>query len=130
MTTVDRAATGTAADVDSPYAWYRLTMSLLISMIGGVGLWSVVVTLPAVEAEFGVARADASLPYTLTMVGFAIRGSAMGRLAGRLGLLTTGGSDWHGGAGADNARSFPGSDAVPMAWLEAMDARREELAGR
>jgi len=51
-------------------------------------------------------------------------------LAGRLGLLTTGGSDWHGGAGADNARSFPGSEAVPMAWLEAMDARREELARR
>ena len=87
MTTVDRAATGTAADVDSPYAWYRLTMSLLISMIGGVGLWSVVVTLPAVEAEFGVARADASLPYTLTMVGFAIGGIAMGRLADRFGIL-------------------------------------------
>ena len=87
MTTVDRAATGTAADVDSPYAWYRLTMSLLISMIGGVGLWSVVVTLPAVEAELGVARADASLPYTLTMVGFAIGGIAMGRLADRFGIL-------------------------------------------
>ena len=33
-------------------------------------------------------------------------------------------------AGADNARSFPGCEAVPMAWFEAMDARREELAGR
>ncbi len=51
-------------------------------------------------------------------------------LAARLGLLPTGGSDWHGGAGADNARSFPGSEAVPMAWLEAMEARRTEQAGR
>ena len=36
-------------------------------------MWSVVVALPAVQAEFGVARADASLPYTLTMIGFGAR---------------------------------------------------------
>jgi len=47
-------------------------------------------------------------------------------LASRLGLVTTGGSDWHGGAGADNARSFPGCEAVPLAWLEAMEAQRPE----
>jgi hypothetical protein len=35
--------------------------------------------LPAVQAEFGVARADASLPYTLMMVGFGLGGIAMGR---------------------------------------------------
>ncbi|UUX48933.1 MFS transporter [Nisaea acidiphila] len=74
-------------EVDSPYAWFRLSMSLLISMIGGVGLWSVVVTLPAIEADFGIARGDASLPYTVTMVGFAIGGILMGRLADRFGIL-------------------------------------------
>jgi len=73
-------------EVDSPYAWFRLTMSLLISMIGGVGLWSVVVTLPAVEADFNVARADASLPYTVTMIGFAVGGILMGRMADRFGI--------------------------------------------
>ncbi|WP_193183122.1 MFS transporter [Nisaea sediminum] len=74
-------------EVDSPYAWFRLSMSLLISMIGGVGLWSVVVTLPAVEADFNVARADASLPYTVTMIGFAVGGILMGRLADRFGIM-------------------------------------------
>lgn len=89
MTTASPAPDGAepAGGADSAYAWYRLAMSLLISMIGGVGLWSVVVTLPAVEAEFQVARADASLPYTLTMVGFAFGGIAMGRLADRFGIL-------------------------------------------
>lgn len=43
--------------------------------------------------------------------------------AERLGLLTTGGSDWHGGGGADHQHSAMGSEAVPLAWLEAMDAR-------
>lgn len=89
MTTVSRAAERSAAagGADSPYAWYRLGMSLAISMIGGVGLWSVVVTLPAAQAEFGVDRAAASLPYTLTMVGFAVGGIVMGRLADRFGIL-------------------------------------------
>ncbi len=89
MTTTSPAPDTAAPDrgPDSAYAWYRLAMSLLISMIGGVGLWSVVVTLPAVEAEFQVARADASLPYTLTMIGFAVGGIVMGRLADRFGIL-------------------------------------------
>ena len=54
--------TGTA---ESAYAWLRLATSVLIGTIGSVGMWSYVVALPAVQAEFGVARADASLPYTL-----------------------------------------------------------------
>jgi hypothetical protein len=37
------------------------------------------VVLPAVQAEFGVARADASLPYTLLMIGFGLGGLLMGR---------------------------------------------------
>jgi MFS family permease len=50
-------------------------------------MWSVPVALPAVQAEFSVARADASLPFTLSMVGFAIGGVLMGRLADRFGIL-------------------------------------------
>ena len=71
---------------ESAYAWTRLGVSLLLSTIGGVGMWSVVVALPAVQAEFGVARADASLPYTLTMVGFGVSGILMGRLSDRFGI--------------------------------------------
>jgi len=73
--------------VDSPYAWLRLAASVCLSTIGGVGLWSIVVALPAVQAEFGVARAGASLPYTLTMLGFMAGGVLMGRLADRFGVI-------------------------------------------
>lgn len=69
---------------ESPYAWARLVVTVLLSTLGGVGMWSVVVTLPAVEAEFGVDRASATLPYTLTMVGFALGGVLMGLLSDRV----------------------------------------------
>ena len=71
---------------DSPYAWFRLIVALALSTIGGVGMWSVVVALPSVQAEFGVARADASLPYTLTMIGFGFGSILMGRLSDRFGV--------------------------------------------
>lgn len=71
---------------DSPYAWRRLATALGLSTIGGIGLWSVVVSLPAIEAEFGVDRGGASLPYTATMIGFAIGGVLMGRFTDRLGI--------------------------------------------
>ncbi len=76
-----------ASLVESPYAWRRLAASLTLSTIGGVGLWSVVVVLPAVQKEFGVARGSASLPYTSTMLGFALGGILMGRLADRVGIM-------------------------------------------
>jgi len=49
-------------------------------------MWSVVVALPAIQADFGVDRAAASLPYTLTMLGFAGGGVLMGQLADRFGV--------------------------------------------
>src|SRR3546814_15144563 len=76
------AATGQSVP-ESPYAWMRLLASLLLSTIGGVGMWSVVVVLPAVQADFGVDRADATLPYTLAMIGFVFGGVLMGWLADR-----------------------------------------------
>ncbi|HEX2554419.1 MAG TPA: MFS transporter [Microvirga sp.] len=76
----------THSQVDSPAAWARLGLAVLLSTIGGVGMWSVVVVLPAVEAEFGAARAGASLPYSFTMIGFAFGGVVMGRLADRFGV--------------------------------------------
>ncbi len=73
--------------IETEYAWWRLFFSLALGTIGGVGLWSAVVALPAIETEFGVARASASLPYTMTMVGFAFGGIATGRLADRFGII-------------------------------------------
>ena len=71
---------------ESGYAWFRLAVSLLISAVGGVGLWSVAVVMPTVEAEFGVARAAATLPFTMLMIGFAAGGMLMGKLTDRFGL--------------------------------------------
>ena len=76
-----------AAGPDSGYAWARLAASLALSTLGGIGLWSAIVALPAIQAEFGVDRADAALPYTATMVGFAVGGVLMGRLADRFGIV-------------------------------------------
>ncbi len=72
--------------VDSPYAWFRLLVSLVVATIGGCGMYVVVVVLPAVQAEFEVARGAASLPYTMTMIGFGIGGILMGRLTDRYGI--------------------------------------------
>ncbi len=44
-----------------------------------------------------------------------------------LNLLRTGGSDWHGGGGADNSHSSVGSEMVPLEWLDAMDTFRAGL---
>ncbi|MCO5100588.1 MAG: MFS transporter [Burkholderiaceae bacterium] len=75
-----------AHEVDSPYAWFRLLVSLVLATIGGCGMYVVVVVLPAVQAEFDVARGVASIPYTMTMIGFGIGGIVMGRLTDRFGI--------------------------------------------
>ena len=80
-------AASPAAIIDGSEAWLRLGIALLISTIGGVGMWSVVVVLPAIEAEFGVARGAASLPYTLSTLGFAFGGVLLGRVADRRGIV-------------------------------------------
>jgi MFS family permease len=75
------------AGVDSSYAWARLAVAVLLSTIGGAGMWAVVVALPALQSEFGVARGAASVPYTLTMICFGTGGVLMGRLADRFGVV-------------------------------------------
>ena len=81
-------ATAASRDlIDSRLAWWRLAAAVCLSGIGGVGSWAVVVALPAVQAEFGVVRSDASLPYTLTMLGFGIGGILMGKLTDRVGVM-------------------------------------------
>ncbi len=72
---------------DSRYAWTRLVVTLALMTIGSSAMYVVSVVLPAVQAEFGVARADASLPYTLLMIGFGLGGIAMGKLADRYGVM-------------------------------------------
>ncbi|MBL8790183.1 MAG: MFS transporter, partial [Rhizobiales bacterium] len=72
---------------DSSYSWFRMAVSLALATIGGIGLWAAVITLPVIQKEFGIDRAGASFPYTMTMVGFALGGVLMGRLADRFGIM-------------------------------------------
>jgi MFS family permease len=84
---MDSRAPVTLSRADSPYAWARLAAAVGLGTVGGVGMWSIPVVLPAVQADFAVARGEASLPFTLSMLGFALGGVAMGRLQDRHGIV-------------------------------------------
>ncbi|MCX7299466.1 MAG: MFS transporter [Rhodobacterales bacterium] len=75
--------------LDSRYSWSRLLVSLAIATIGNVGMWSIVVVMPAVQAEFAIGRGGASLPYTLTMLGYALGNLFMGRAVDRFGVAAS-----------------------------------------
>ena len=72
--------------LDSRTSWNRLALSLGVALVGNVGIWSIIPLLPAVQAEFGGGRGGASLPYTLTMLGFALGNLVMGRVVDRHGV--------------------------------------------
>ena len=77
----------TVHQADSRYAVMRLLVTLLLMTVGSSGMYVVSVVLPSLQAEFGIARADASLPYTMLMIGFGVGGIVMGRLADRFGVM-------------------------------------------
>ena len=87
-------AGGRRSDVAAPSApdgrnsWIRLALALTIVTVGGLGMWCVVVILPAVQAEFGISRGQASLPYTALMLGVAVGSVVLGRLSDRLGIVS------------------------------------------
>lgn len=76
------------SQLDTRYSWLRLFISLLIAIIGNVGMWAIVVVMPDFQSEMGLDRADASLPYTFTMIGFAVGNYAIGRMVDRYGIVT------------------------------------------
>ena len=73
--------------VDSTYAWIRLAIAVITGTIGSAGMWSYIVALPTVQADFGILRAEASLPYTVVIIGFAFGGVIMGRFVDRFGIV-------------------------------------------
>ena len=50
-------------------------------------MWSVVVVMPVVQADFGATRGAASLAFTCTMLGFGFGGVVMGKLSDRFGIV-------------------------------------------
>jgi MFS family permease len=73
---------------DSRQAWVRLALAVVIGAVGSVGMWSVVVVLPVIQAEFAASRGAVSLPFTLTMLGFGLGGVVTGRITDRFGIVT------------------------------------------
>jgi len=72
---------------DSGQAWVRLFVVLLIASIGAVGMWSVVVVMPTVQAEFGASRGAVSLATTMIFMGFGSGGVVTGRITDRFGII-------------------------------------------
>ncbi|NDW45343.1 CynX/NimT family MFS transporter [Ruegeria sp. PrR005] len=71
---------------DSAYSWFRLAITLAIAAVSSAGMWAVIVVMPAIEAQFGTGRAASTMPYTLTMIGFAFGNMWLGRLVDRMGV--------------------------------------------
>jgi MFS family permease len=75
-----------AIAADSLRSWARLGVCVVLCAAGSVGMWSIVVALPALQADFGISRAQAASLYTLTMISFAIGGIVTGQIADRRGV--------------------------------------------
>jgi MFS family permease len=75
--------------LDSPYSWFRLAITFAVATVGTAGMWAVIVVMPALQAEFGIDRAGASLPYVTTMMGFALGNVVIGRSVDRFGVTAS-----------------------------------------
>lgn len=75
--------------VDSAGAWCRLSLVLVMSVVVGVGMWSIVVILPAIQSDLGITRAQASFPYVFTMIGYGLGGIVFGRFSDKHGIHKT-----------------------------------------
>lgn len=74
---------------DSRYSWLRLALTLAVALVANSGMWIVIAVLPLIETEFQASRAWSSMPYTLTMIGFAIGNFTVGRLVDRFGVTAS-----------------------------------------
>jgi 3',5'-nucleoside bisphosphate phosphatase len=56
--------------------------------------------------------------------------ATLSRLAAELGLLPTGGSDWHGSVEASPSHGSIGAVRIPLAWVDAIEALAAERQAR
>jgi MFS family permease len=59
----------------------------LIGSIGAVGMWSVVVVLPTVQADFSATRGAVSLASTMIFMGFGLGSVVTGKITDRFGIV-------------------------------------------
>ncbi|MGR3272725.1 MFS transporter [Thalassococcus profundi] len=74
---------------DTRYSWLRLAITLTVAVMGNVGMWAIVVVMPEVGTEFDAGRAATALPYTTTMLGFALGNMLIGRAVDRFGITAS-----------------------------------------
>ncbi|MDP2084748.1 MAG: MFS transporter, partial [Gemmobacter sp.] len=72
--------------LDSRRSWARLGITLAIAAVGNAGMWTVIVALPHIQADFGLDRGTSTLTYVATMLGFAAGNVLAGRLVDRHGI--------------------------------------------
>src|SRR4030081_514278 len=72
---------------DSRQAWTRLAVAVMIASVGAVGMWSVVVVMPVVQAEFAATRGAVSLAATMIFFGFGLGGVVIGKITDRFGIV-------------------------------------------
>ncbi len=69
------------------YPVIRLFASLLLMAVAGSAMYAAILVLEPAAAEFDTGRGAGSMPYTLFMIGFALGGVMMGRLADSFGII-------------------------------------------
>ena len=74
---------------DSIYSWFRLLVTFLIGASLNIGMWAIVIVLPDIQKEFDYDRAEVSVLFALTMLGFALGNFFLGKLVDRYGIFFT-----------------------------------------
>ena len=73
--------------LDSSYSWLRLFFTLIVATAGNAGMWIVILVLPEIQESFSISRSSASVPNTLTMIGFGLGNLYFGRIIDKYGAF-------------------------------------------
>lgn len=73
--------------IRSVYPLIRLTTVLALMTLGCSAMWAGAIVLEPIANEFNTGRGNSSLIYGTFMIGFALGGVVMGRLADRMGIM-------------------------------------------
>src|SRR5690349_10843483 len=65
----------------------RLVLAVLIASVGAVGMWSIVVVMPVVQADFATTRGAVALATTMIFMGFGSGGVLTGKITDRFGIV-------------------------------------------
>lgn len=72
---------------DGFYVWFCFVIFIFLSIIGGVGLWVVVIVLFVVQIEFGIDCVDVFLFFIVMMVGFVVGNFFFGCFVDQYGIV-------------------------------------------